>query len=321
MVGCMRTLRHEFKWRNLGFGGWRMPVLLYFTYRIGIMVYVLYWLDYSSLFSNRKKGGGGWEDGKNSWGDYLTNWTYTLLSIYVTWHVIASIIFHTTAWLFPRPSSAGLLCWGRPSVEFHKGMFVELDNIGGEGSDRYEQMPTDEDEENQGTEGGGGTADVEESLTFAGGHRASDHDLPRPSWYLCLLWLLYSAISGSATFVTVVYFTILYPSSGLYPKLDLENMQVHLLNSCVILLEHLISAIPYRLLHVVYPLLYCLIYMVFSLVLWAKDHQHYMYKILNWNNPGLTIGFILISAFIVIPLLHCLLFLVYKAKVAIYRRL
>lgn len=240
-------------------------------------------------------GGGGDGDGGHQWGAYLTNWTYTLLTVYVLWHLLATILFYALAWFRPRSSSAGLLRCGRPSEGFHESLFQELDSF-----DLYEEIV------------------VEDANSLKGDDMSSSSDSTRPEWYLCVLWMLYSAVSSGAVMVTGVYFTLLFPDSD--QNLGVDDMQVHLLNSCVVLLEHAISAAPYRLLHVLYPMVYGLTYIVFNLIYWSTDNRIVVYSILDWNKPGLVAGSIVGVGFVLLPLLHGFFFLIYKARMNMYRR-
>jgi hypothetical protein len=147
--------------------------------------------------------------------------------------------------------------------------------------------------------------------------------LQRPSlpWYVCIVWVMFAAISAAAPMVSIMFFTFLFPRMDDYPSIGLENLQVHLLNSVIVLLEHFLTAVPCRLLHMVYPIVYGCIYMVFSVVYWAGDHSRVMYPgILDWNKPGPTTGYVLVIGFVFIPLLHTVFFIIYKAKMIILRR-
>nr|KAG5696458.1 hypothetical protein BaRGS_020995 [Batillaria attramentaria] len=222
---------------------WRWPGWVYLTYRLVLAFYLLFWLGYTSGNFHGGKRGSGW-----TWGAALTNWTYALLAVYATWHLIATIIHYTQVTVNPPESSSeSSSCWRRPSEDFHNALFTDLN----EGL--YERVTEEA--------GGRGTSTTS----------ARDRlETSRPAWYLCVVWILYSAVSSFAVIVTVVYFAVLHDWTEV---IDISNLQVHAFNSLLVFLEHSVSAIPYRLLHVVYPLLYGLLYLLFSLYYWTTDHR------------------------------------------------
>ncbi|XP_076469397.1 protein rolling stone-like [Babylonia areolata] len=292
------SLRNEFRLRMFGFSGvkaerfcysqWRMPVAVYLMYRFLLMSYGVCWLVYISVEHG---------DAEQAWGAYLTIWTYILLNIYLIAHFLAASVHHALtiyeSWNVIRCSR--YLCH-RPSTTIHARMFTELN--GGVSPAGYEAIPSSEAPDE---------AVVEEPEY-------------RPPWYLCAVWVLFSAVSSAAVMVTFVFFVFLFPSMKDYPHINLENLQEHLLNSIIIIVEHLVSASPYRLLHVVYPFVYGVVYLAFSVIYWAGDHKRVMYPILDWNKPGPTVGYVFMVGFVFIPLLHLFFFLVHKLKIAVYRR-
>lgn len=291
----MQVLREEFQRRKFGFTGvkaericmsqWRMPVALYILYRFILMVYVIFWLGYVSHFHGNPP---------QAWGTYLTNWTYTLLAIYLTWHFLSAVVFHVQALRNPGPTLLGSCC-AQPNPDNHQRVFVEIDSSVRENTD-YEYIA-----------GGENTSRLEGAAER------------QPPWYVCITWILFSAVSSGGFMVTIVFFSFLYPYMDNVNGIDLENLQVHLLNSVIIFLEHIVTGAPYRLLHFVYPFLYGLIYMTFSLIYWAIDNHHVMYPILDWSRPWPTVGIVFLIGFVLLPLFHTFFFLVYKTKMAVYR--
>lgn len=120
--------------------------------------------------------------------------------------------------------------------------------------------------------------------------------------------------------VTLVFWAILVPGSNL-GMLTNDNLQLHLVNSILVLLEHVLTAIPVRLLHVIYPIIYGLIYMFFSLFYWVADHSHVMYFILDWNKPGPTIGYVILVGFVIMPIIHLIIYGIYRLKMFLFRKL
>lgn len=224
-----------------------------------------------------------------SWPVYLTNWTYFMLALYLTWHAVGTLIFLCTG---PLPIQQ---C---PPHEIHKNMFIELQTYPSLwGGNDYETVPGDEE------------------------HQVSVrmHQLP---WYFKITWILYGIASSAAVMVTAVFFIFLWPMMNSAGGIDMMNLQLHGINSVIIIIEHFVSAVPIRLYHYIYPLIYGLMYLIFSLIFWAVDHNHVIYpEVLDWNKPGPTVVMVVILAIVVLPLLQLFYFVVYKIKIFIYKHL
>lgn len=142
----------------------------------------------------------------------------------------------------------------------------------------------------------------------------------RQPWYVALIWIIFNSVSSAAIMVSIVFWGILVPFNAKLGKLSLTNLQLHLFNSILLLIEQSLTAIPVHLLHAVYPITYGLIYLLFSLFYWVDDHSHVMYEILDWNKPGPTIGYVFAVGFVIIPLLHLLIYLIYRLKLIILKK-
>ncbi|OWF53226.1 uncharacterized protein LOC110446705 [Mizuhopecten yessoensis] len=137
----------------------------------------------------------------------------------------------------------------------------------------------------------------------------------------CLMkfsWLLSALAQHFSIFVTLLYFTAVFPF--LRVRADLVNdINLHAVNSFVVLLDLAVSARPVRYLHVLYPAIYGCAYTVFSIVYWTFDKEsNVIYAILDWNNPALTLGVIAGAILIVVPLIQCMLFGLYRLRLKIY---
>ena len=78
-------------------------------------------------------------------------------------------------------------------------------------------------------------------------------------------------------------------------------IETTILNSAYVMVEILVSATPIRLLHVYQPLIYLTIYVLFTLIYyWAggtsASGSHYIYSVLDWEEAGETMLYILIGA-------------------------
>lgn len=146
------------------------------------------------------------------------------------------------------------------------------------------------------------------------------------TWYMKLSWMLYDIICITAPVVSVVYFTTIYPKiknrygpSGI----SLEDLNVHGINSVIVLVEMCLTSYPVRLLHALYPVMYGFAYVVFSLSYWSSDPVHnVLYPgVLDWNSPGKAIMVVLALAFIGIPFLQLIHFGFYQLKLLVFRKL
>ncbi|XP_060063806.1 uncharacterized protein LOC132544250 [Ylistrum balloti] len=138
----------------------------------------------------------------------------------------------------------------------------------------------------------------------------------------CLMkfsWLLSVVAQHFSIFVTLLYFSAVFPF--LKVKVGLVNdINLHAVNSFIVLLDLAVSARPVRFLHVLYPVIYGCAYTVFSIVYWTFDKErNVLYAILNWNNPGLTLGVIAGAIFIVVPLIQFTLYGLYRLRLKLYR--
>lgn len=151
---------------------------------------------------------------------------------------------------------------------------------------------------------------------------AEERQLPL---YIQLDWLLFNTSSTSAVVVSVTFWSALWPmlqkdhisNIGLW-----NNINLHAINSIIVLIHFISSAIPVRLLHFCYPFAYGIIYTIFNIIYWSVDKGHnIVYPILNWNKPQISIPCILIIAGIVSPLVHVGFYFIYRLKLYIYTKL
>ncbi|XP_033746535.1 uncharacterized protein LOC117331766 [Pecten maximus] len=138
----------------------------------------------------------------------------------------------------------------------------------------------------------------------------------------CLMkfsWFLSALAQHFSIFVTLLYFSAVFPflkvKSGL-----VNDINLHAVNSFIVLLDLAVSARPVRLLHVLYPVIYGCAYAVFSVVYWTFDKElNVLYAILDWNSPALTLGVIAGALLIVVPLIQCMLYGLYRLRLKAYR--
>lgn len=270
--------------RFLLFFQWNFPPAVYMTYRVAVAIYTDFWLIYTaskSRFSKIRYIG---------WPYALTNWTYFMESLYFTMHA-STAIFH----YFKNKNSQTQSCSSKP---FHKHlkMFDEINLPNNEDAEEHEIVTK---------------ADDTTSVT-------SGNHFPI---YFIVTWVLYDIVSLGAFLVTLVYYAILWPNREDKGPAQLDDIQVHGVNSVLILIEHCLSAVPVRILHVIYPMIYGLIYVIFSIFLWVSDNNHISYpEVLDWNDPGQSILMIVAIAIVVFPLLQLIFYCIYKLKVYYLQR-
>lgn len=151
--------------------------------------------------------------------------------------------------------------------------------------------------------------------------RGNESALP---WYIQVYWALCNAIQVFAIVVTVIYFSALYPTMGARDGgVSLSDLNVHGLNSVMVLIDIAVCARPVRLLHGLYPFLYGAAYVIFSVVYWSRDpERNVLYEnVLDWNQPGITLGVVFGMALVGIPLLQLANFGVYQLRLCLYRKM
>jgi len=119
-------------------------------------------------------------------------------------------------------------------------------------------------------------------------------------------WIVRTTIAPSAMIVTLVYWSLLFPIWGTTSVIDVH---VHLVNSLIILIDFVLSRLPFYLCHFYQPDLYMITYMIFTIIYWAvgattASGDHFIYSPLNYqDHPGAAAAMILILVFVVFPIL------------------
>jgi len=153
-------------------------------------------------------------------------------------------------------------------------------------------------------------------------HSAAVEPVVGLRWHFRLDWILFDVASNTAILVTSVYFIAMYPNIEHLKTMSANDANFHLMNSVVMALELVVTAIPVRLLHYIYPLAFCLLYTVFSAVYWAVDHENTLYPgVLDWNNAPMAGVMVLITSVFLIPCNSAINFLAYQLRLSIHRKL
>ncbi len=125
--------------------------------------------------------------------------------------------------------------------------------------------------------------------------------------------------------VTLIYFAFLYPLAlSVDPAFAASalDINIHGVNTLIMLLDNFFCAIPIRVLHAVYPMTYGMIYVVFSLIYFALDPEtHIPYPgILDWRKPEVTIPVVIVVVGILMPLLQLLWYLWYRLRLWTFQK-
>lgn len=268
---------------------WRVPVGVMLVYRCVLAVYTSFWLIYSCQNSFILMNGIN-----ISVLAFLTTWTYIVLTLYLVLHFLSCAFFCC---------KADVRVWKRLSTENHRRLFGEL-RIEPSlwAHEEYEYVPGNEDQEMN-------------EVTVV-------RPPNMPNILEKVVWMLFNVASSGCLLVTIIFWTMLYPyMHGLSGYELLVNFQLHAVTSIIIVLEHILTAIPVRFLHFVYTLGYGLIYIAFSGILYSVDHRYVLYKnVLDWSKPGSTAVVCCITAFVALPLLQLVLHVVYWIKVRLLDR-
>ncbi|XP_028139726.1 protein rolling stone [Diabrotica virgifera virgifera] len=125
-------------------------------------------------------------------------------------------------------------------------------------------------------------------------------------------WLLNTVATSTAFAITTIYWSVIYnPKKVTNPVI---NYFVHGNNSLMVLLDLWIVGHPIRILHVIYTVLLGVTYTIFTLIYYSaggtnKDGYTFIYKIVDWTKPGLTVG-TCCGVIVFLIILHLLMFLI-----------
>ena len=273
---------------------WRVPLGVTLIYRFILTAYTVFWLAYTSRNPTLHLN-----DIDISIFDFLTTWTYIVLTLYLVVHFLWVVIFSC---------KVDVSIWSRLTTENHRRLFHELQvQPSLWANDDYENIPgTDSSREELINPGDVMVITPQTSISF----------LPK------LVWLLYTVASLACFLVTIIFWTMLYPQMGsMSEAMLIDNFELHAVTSIIIVLEHCVSAIPIRLFHFFYALAYGLIYIIFSGILYGIDHRYVLYPhVLDWSSPGPTVVVCCITAFVALPILHLLFYGAYSLKLYIFNR-
>ena len=100
------------------------------------------------------------------------------------------------------------------------------------------------------------------------------------------------------------------------------DINIHGVNSIIMLLDNFFTAIPVRLLHVIYPAIYGAIYVIFTAIYFAFDTEnHVVYPgLLDWRSPGVTIAVVIVVIGVLLPLIQLVWYGWYRLRLWTFRK-
>ncbi|CAB3241030.1 unnamed protein product [Arctia plantaginis] len=139
-------------------------------------------------------------------------------------------------------------------------------------------------------------------MALSKGSDANDEGSRLP-WYTKTYWIFINIATPIAFFITIFYWIFLADigtdgASSINLVLDLF---IHLVNSLLMLALVLVSRHPVRILHFYWPVGVAIIYMIFTIIFHfagglSPFGTSYIYPMLNWDEPGITVVVVLGSA-------------------------
>ena len=149
-------------------------------------------------------------------------------------------------------------------------------------------------------------------------------DVSRLPWYMSVFWLLSDICQTVPFIITILYFTFVKKSSfHIDGPLSFSAINLHIVNSIIILIDIAVSARPHNLLHFVYVELYALVYVIFMIIFWLVDPQsNIIYEsYTDFSHPLRPILYIIIVMTLVIPITQILVFALVSFRLYIYSKI
>ena len=139
------------------------------------------------------------------------------------------------------------------------------------------------------------------------------------TWYQKIHWFLFTVGLGGAILVVLLYWPLVYnPTTSV---LDGLNINSHLTNGVVSLLDVWISGIPVRIYHMIYLQGFGAAFVTFSAVYFAANGTNdqgepFIYSALDYgSSPGTSAAIVVIVVLVGLPILHLLFYILYVFRV------
>ncbi len=138
------------------------------------------------------------------------------------------------------------------------------------------------------------------------------------SWYQMIHWATFSMFSEMALIVSILYWAVIYDSN--FHTLDGVNLNTHLINGIVSVIDVFFFGVPINLLHFVYPVSYGVVYASFSGIYYGANGTNlngsrYIYETLDYgNNPSIASLLAILVVILYIPLIHLVFYAVHLGR-------
>ncbi|GAB1860303.1 Protein rolling stone [Camponotus japonicus] len=138
-----------------------------------------------------------------------------------------------------------------------------------------------------------------------------------------LYWFLYVVTTNLAIGVTFCYwFTVYNPEIH---QLDPLNIMMHVCNSVLMLVDFVVTSIPFRLRNFWWCLSIAVFYCVFTAIYYIaggldKYGYHYIYRVIDWKRPARTL-LVCVGGCTFITVLHCVSCMLADVRDRVYRKI
>lgn len=138
-----------------------------------------------------------------------------------------------------------------------------------------------------------------------------------------LYWFLYVVTTNLAIGVTLCYWVAVYNPE--IHQLDPLNIMMHVCNSLLMLVDFVVTSIPFRLRNFWWCLSIAVFYVIFTAIYYVaggldKHGYHYIYKILDWKRPPRTL-LVCAGGFTFVTVLHCVTCMLVDVRDLVYRKI
>ncbi|XP_062574951.1 protein rolling stone-like [Saccostrea cucullata] len=120
-----------------------------------------------------------------------------------------------------------------------------------------------------------------------------------------------------AACVIYVYFCRVDIKNG--GSVTVIDILTHGVNAVYVIVNVSVTAVPIRIYHLFHGVLFGVMYVVFTVIYYAAggtNHQDkaYIYSVLDWDNPGITLAYCLAVGIVAMPLCHLMVYGIYALR-------
>ncbi|XP_013416852.1 uncharacterized protein LOC106178276 [Lingula anatina] len=328
-MGFIQDLREEFRVKKFGLSHssnqcffrcqWPFPKCIFLLYRIIVACYAFFWFVFVVSRSSRTTG-------RHFTLVYLTIWTYILLVVHLMLAAAITVAnYGQSSSNLPRKNmkktGTELQTNEKPPPNLVLGTINSSFSVNSNLVKSNETVANGASSSAAIYDPHGATTDVSlVDFTGTGCH------VDRVKWYSKMSWVLMNINQVAAPIITALYYAMLYPLKQDNSKNTdtiefLVDIQLHAVNTCLVVLELCLAAYPVRILHFTHALIYGLVYLAWSAIYWSFDHQkNVLYPgVLDWNNPTRT-SVVVALVIVAMTTFHVILWLLSRIKISLYGR-